>query len=66
MMTKLPFSAHFLDVLYKSVEKHGKDKLLTLGHLLGIVKLAIKLTRKHNGKVDAWMQSSTLPKVDNG
>lgn len=52
MPPKLPFSAFFLNVLQMGVKKHGKDKPLTLGHLLGIVKLAMKLHRKHNAMVD--------------
>lgn len=32
-----------IKILEKSIEKHGADKPVTLGHLLGIIKLAKKI-----------------------
>lgn len=32
-----------IKILEKSIEKHGADKPVTLGHLLGIIKLAQKI-----------------------
>lgn len=35
-----------IKVLEKSIEKNGADKALTIGHLLGIIKLANSIDEK--------------------
>lgn len=38
----------FVEILEKSVEKHGTSKTLTLGHLLNLAKIASKTIDKRN------------------
>jgi hypothetical protein len=48
-----------IDLLEKSIEKNGADKVLTLGHLLNILKLLERKRDEEEAKIDA-MESFDL------
>jgi hypothetical protein len=42
-----------IEVLEKSVEKHGKDKVLTLGYLLNLLRLVERVELQRDAMADA-------------
>lgn len=42
----------FIEVLETSVKKNGKDKVLTIGHILNLAKMASKIHQKKED--DDW------------
>lgn len=50
----------FLEVLEKSIEKHGANKTLTLGHLLNLAKLASTIGDKRQERFEKLMDDIDL------
>ncbi len=49
---------HLIQVLTKSVEKHGATKVVTLGHLLSLVRLADRLKEAEANRLEEAHQAA--------
>lgn len=50
----------FIEILEKSVERHGANKTLTLGHLLNLAKIASKTIDERNEEHQRFLDGIEL------